>query len=775
VPYLVCQSCGFRAYSAAGHASVDECPVCATPLPRRSLGSLAPRGASAAPDSSAADRVGARLRAEIEARLGQVPRFFEPALPDPHVSSELWRQTQLEWLDSQLPATFRYAVLDALAERSPWPWAAVAGALHEVPAHATAPAERAYEGWPDPGTSEYDELLALTLQLIADGPGEDVGTRLAARLGDRRYASLVGMLTYLETCRVFAQAHPGLAAAAQTWRRSGDPHGLAVIEIDRSGSMTSFSPVVEELFGFAAPALLGRPLVDLFAPDGREAVERLIEEFGDSDGAAVREQSFRLLGRRDDGTTFEATLILANRGRDGARGAMTAIVDAPASQPRPERDEPATDTLRAQLAFEGAPIGMALVSLDAGRPGVITEVNRAMPVITGREASALIGTSISDLIEPTDADIDADLLAKLLAGEIPWYEVRKRVRRVDGEPFWGELSVSLIRHDKSHEPIYLVVQLADISERKRVEDALHTSWDRYASVFDEAPLGMGLATLDGHWVQVNDALCQTLGYAEGDLLAKQGCDLIAPDEVETVRRYLRQLVAGEVLGYHVETRAVRADGQMIWVQLSVSLIHDYNGEPAYVFAELHDISERKRLEEELEQGALLDAVTGLPSRALLFDRLEQARARLERSGSPFVVMFASVEGLEPVSARFGRERADAALTELGARMLAAVRSGDTVARYGADEFVILSEDLESEAEAGAIANRILELGRFTVGDDESPLELSLTLGLTVAANSDDAPAALVERADAAMQLAQGQGGGYQEYSAIRSTATRYRP
>jgi PAS domain S-box-containing protein/diguanylate cyclase (GGDEF)-like protein len=274
---------------------------------------------------------------------------------------------------------------------------------------------------------------------------------------------------------------------------------------------------------------------------------------------------------------------------------------------------------------------------------------------------------------------------------------------------------------------------------------------------------MGLATLDNRWLQVNEALCETLGYLEAELLSKPLSHLIVPEEMETIQRYLRQLLAGEVLGYHVETRAQRADGQIIWVQLSVSLVHDYEGAPAYVFAEIQDISERKRLEQELEQGTLLDAVTGLPSRTLLFDRLEQARARLERSGSPFVVMFAEAAGPEAVSARFGRERADAVLTELGARMVAAVRSGDTVARYSADEFVILCEDLENEEEASAIAARILDLGQFTVGDGESAVELSVTLGLTVAANDDDSPAGLVERADAAMNVAKGEGVGFQEY------------
>jgi PAS domain S-box-containing protein/diguanylate cyclase (GGDEF)-like protein len=766
IPYVVCQTCGFRAYSAAGHASVEDCPVCGTALPRRNPQSYPPSRGPIAGPMGAGDRDLGSLRAEIEERLGKVPPFFEPAFADARVRTELWRQTRVTWLDSPVPLGFRKKLLEALAVRSPWPWAAVAEMAQDLPVDEP---ERGDHGWPEPSSSAYDELVELTLCLLLDGPDEDVRTRLLALLGDQRYASLVGTLTYLETCRTFAQAHPAIAAAAgQRERRADDPHELALIEIDRSGSIISFTPVAETLFGQTYEAVARRPFTDLFGPEGRDALVRVIEEFGESPTDPVREQSFKLMGRRREGAGFEATVTVANRNRDGEAGAMTAIVEQPQPPPRSpgdggHADADADAAARAHLAFEGAAIGMALLRVEEGGPGVITEANRAMSVITGREAADLVGRSIAELADPADADLDADLLKTLLAGGIPAYEVTKRFLKASGEAFWGELNLSLIRDSDNHTPVYLVAQLADITERRRVEDALRATSDRFAGIFDDAPIGMGLATLGKRWIQVNTALCATLGYSEAELLNKCVEDLIAPEEAETIQRYLRQLLEGEVLGYHVETRAVRADGQVVWVELSVSLVHNYDGAPSYVFVEVRDISERKRLEEELEQGTLLDATTGLPSRTLLFDRLEQACARLARHGSPFVVIFVRVDALDEVTANLGPERADAVLIEVGARLLAAVRSGDTVARYAADEFVIVCEDLEANDEVRAIAERILVLGMFTVGEQESAVEISVTVGLTVAADSEDAPAALVERADAAMHAARGQGAGYQEY------------
>jgi PAS domain S-box-containing protein/diguanylate cyclase (GGDEF)-like protein len=940
VPYLVCQVCGSRSYSAASHATVEDCPVCGAPLPQRRR---TPAGGEPIRPRALPKPPAAALRAEITERLGRVPALFEPAFANSKVIRELWRQTQVEWLDSPIPAGFRQTLVDALAVRSPWPWAVVAEAIAQsverrdqpdltallaAPLPEGEPAEE-LEDWPDSGTPEYTELLALTVRLILNGPEADVSNRLLKLLGPQRYASLVELLSYLDTCRTFAQAHPDLAAAAgRSYRRTSDPHHVALLEIDQDGTIASVSPAAEELFGRPAPTLVGRPLAELATEEGG-ALDRLVAELA-ADDARLREQSLKVVARRGDGTPFDAALTVTNRSREGKRGMLTAIVDrervvgrpdhaaahwvlvslveggattlppdavlagvartlgwahmlvwrhdpeedvlrcvsvhelrgpdrppemceraaktfapgsgmvgtvfqnrAPAwvedlssveetslgsglwlpvssegevegvvellsdADTKPERAhiemfetlargaasvldpqpaaaavpataaQPADAVARARLAFEGAPVAMALVSIESGRPGAMIQVNRAMSVLTGREPSQLVGLSIDDITEPDDIVVDADLFERLLAGEIPSYEVAKRIRHADGRIIWGELSVSLVRRSVTREPLYLVVQLADVSERKRIEDALHLSRDRLASVFDEAPIGMAIASLDRRWLQVNQALCETMGYSESDLMSKRLRDLLAPDEVETIERYLRQLMAGEVLGYHVETRAVRADGEEIWIQLSVSLVHDFEGSPAYVLTEMQDISERKRLEEELEQGTLLDAATGLPSRTLLYDRLAQASARLERHGSPFVVMFVACDGFDVVARSFGRDREQAALREMSARLLAAVRAGDTVARYGDADFVVVCEDLESHDEAGAIARRVLELGQFKVGQDEAALHLGVTLGITVAASSEDSPAALVERADAAMHMARREGVRVQEYCDAR--------
>jgi PAS domain S-box-containing protein/diguanylate cyclase (GGDEF)-like protein len=949
MPYVICQHCGFRAYSAAGHASVDECPACGTQLPPRRVRGEPSHGGplSHGAVSVRVEKRGTRIRAEIERRLGHLPAFFEPALANAGVLRDLWDQTQREWLDSPVPAHFRHALLAALAAHSPWPWRAVAlesnaaseaGAAPDVERLIATPLTDVAESpstpfadWPGPGTAENDELLGLTLRLLVDGPEAVVRTRLQGLLGDARYASLLAVLTYLETCRTFAQGHPEVAAKATShYRRASDPVDVAMFELDPTGAIVSFSPAAEALFGYSADAVTGRPVAELFASEFGPALAQVVAPLVRAEQQPFRTQSLKLVGRRRDASVFEAAFTLTPGRRDGQSGAVVAVADVGRANRRADhaaayrvllgllagqatslppaavldaiaqslgwqlalvwRLDPEEGVLRcvalrgldgeptpavgeraaaafapgegmvgaayktgeaawvddlewsaadgsgepaavpgmccglwlpvasaagvvgvlellstehrapdpvllellkglaghasalvdsgtaatapgpaevlsgARLAFEGAPVGMALVSHEAHGDGVITEANRAMAVLIGREASELVGLSLRDLMEPEDAELDADLMRQLLAGRIPSYQVDKRFRRANGEVFAGELNVSLIRAYDTGRPLYVVVQLADVTDRKRAEDALLASRERLASAFDEAPTGMAITTLDGRWLQVNATLCQTLGYEEAELLSKHLVELVHPDDLHEIRRYVGQLFAGEVLGYHVETRLLRADGEPIWAQVSVSLVHDYDGAPAYVLSEVQDVTERKRLEEELEQGALHDDLTGLPSRTLLFDRLEQASMRLERTGRPFAVMFANVDGFSRVRDAFGPDHADLLVREVAARLVAAVRTGDTVGRYGRDEFVIVCEDLEDPAEAALIAGRMVELGRVSVGEGTAKTTVGVSVGLTISSDSGESEAELVDRADAAMQHAKARGLGCQEYS-----------
>jgi PAS domain S-box-containing protein len=141
----------------------------------------------------------------------------------------------------------------------------------------------------------------------------------------------------------------------------------------------------------------------------------------------------------------------------------------------------------------------------------------------------------------------------------------------------------------------------DVTERKRVEQALRESEERFRGTFESAGIGIAHSDFRGHWLRLNAKLCAILGYPRDELLNKTFRDITHPDDLPASLEHLDQLVRREVDGYTLEKRYLRKDGSVVWVDLSISVQRDAAGDPCYLIAVVQDISERKRLEVELRQ------------------------------------------------------------------------------------------------------------------------------------------------------------------------------
>lgn len=143
--------------------------------------------------------------------------------------------------------------------------------------------------------------------------------------------------------------------------------------------------------------------------------------------------------------------------------------------------------------------------------------------------------------------------------------------------------------------------MADITERKRAEEALRASEERFRTTFEKAAVGMYLCSLDGRILQVNPAFCRILGYEEAELLRRDFQSITHPDDLQCNLPRLTQLIQGEVASLFIEKRHLHKDGSFIWVHASVSVLHDYVGQPTQLLAMVQDITERKRAEEALQR------------------------------------------------------------------------------------------------------------------------------------------------------------------------------
>ena len=169
-------------------------------------------------------------------------------------------------------------------------------------------------------------------------------------------------------------------------------------------------------------------------------------------------------------------------------------------------------------------------------------------------------------------------------------------RRKDGTEFPVEISLSPLQTDDG----YLAVSaIRDITDRKRMDEALRESEERFRRVFEEGPLGLALVARDGRFLKVNSALCRMVGYSEPELIATSLAGLTHPDDRQTDVELAKQLFYGEIPFYQIPKRYVKNSGEIIWVDLTRSKIRDSAGTPLYALVMIEDITERRRADEAL--------------------------------------------------------------------------------------------------------------------------------------------------------------------------------
>jgi diguanylate cyclase (GGDEF)-like protein/PAS domain S-box-containing protein len=347
----------------------------------------------------------------------------------------------------------------------------------------------------------------------------------------------------------------------------------------------------------------------------------------------------------------------------------------------------------------------------------------------GYEASALIGIRASVLVDPDDLPAVMDRLA-LPADQFDRAEpMALRLRRADGR--WRVMEASA-RHCLDVPSIRgIVVTLRDLTEHRAQTEALRQQRDLFDAVIDHA--GALVIVTDGSGViqRYNRACEELTGVPASRVLGQHFWDvLVAPDEVDRIREiFLSNRPSPPSQQLQLAVRWVTAAGSERMIDWVSTVVVDERGSVSFVVSTGRDVTRQRETEEELAHRALHDPLTGLPNRTLLLDRLSTALRRAMRNAGRVVVLFCDLDGFKRVNDTFGHSVGDTVLVEVSARLEAACRAEDTVARIGGDEFVVLVEGLEGVEGAEKLVDRI----RVTLSDpievDGKRAELSVSVGV----------------------------------------------
>jgi len=270
--------------------------------------------------------------------------------------------------------------------------------------------------------------------------------------------------------------------------------------------------------------------------------------------------------------------------------------------------------------------------------------------------------------------------------------------------------------------------------------------------------------VNGQCLYISPSIERVLGYTQESWIADGGLwdRLLHPDDADRViTNETECATSGEALVQ--EYRISRADGRVVWIRDEMTVVRgDDEQQTPLFFGVFLDVSDRKRMEAELERLALYDSLTGLPNRALFSDRLTHAIERRGRTHAT-AVYFLDVDRFKRINDSLGHRAGDEVLREVATRIQRTIRPEDTVARFGGDEFTVLCEAVGGVLEAVGVADRLQRELAEPVYAGGAELRLSASIGIAISEPGDDmSTSRLVEDADAAMYRAKERGGARTE-------------
>jgi diguanylate cyclase (GGDEF)-like protein/PAS domain S-box-containing protein len=434
--------------------------------------------------------------------------------------------------------------------------------------------------------------------------------------------------------------------------------------------------------------------------------------------------------------------------------------DGGTDEPRHDSGTPGEDDRWLRSVVENSSENVTIVDPD----GTLRYASPAFGRMLGYAPEEVVGKmNVLDYVHPDDLPHVLEETEKALSeGGVATNRTEYRFRHKDGSWRWVESAGTYLLDDPHVKGV--VVQTRDITERKRTEEALREAEERFRRSFDDAAIGMALVGTDGRFLRTNRSLCDMLGYREVELLGKTFQDITHPDDLDADLDQRRRTLLGEVRTYQMEKRYFHKEGQVVWVLLSVSLVHDEEGEPLYFVSQVQDISERKVLEERLQHMAFHDSLTDLPNRQLFMDRLGQALRRTRRRHKRIAVLFMDLDGFKVVNDSLGHEVGDLLLTVVAQRLRRCLRPEDTLARFGGDEFVVLIEALDDPAQAVQVAERITEELRRPFIMEGRDLYVLASIGISLGDARTHDPDDLLREADTAMYRAKDEGGDFRVFN-----------
>ena len=401
--------------------------------------------------------------------------------------------------------------------------------------------------------------------------------------------------------------------------------------------------------------------------------------------------------------------------------------------------------------------------------GIYQACNAAFEHHFGHTAAQIIGKS--------DAHFPGNEVALRLArtdqstlfsGQMASFEEELPIRSAEGAAAGGTFEIIKTPMRNALGDIIAELGMArNITDRKRSENQLRDVSEQFELALISAELGVWAQTMEAEKsmrFEMDSRARAILGLRAQDLQhSSSWTQWVHPDDLPQALQEMHRHLTHQTLFFEAEYRAQHHDGRWLWLSSRGKVVQSSpSGEPMRVVGTLMDITARKGAEEAIRQMAFQDALTGLPNRRLLVDRLQQALLTSERQKRFGALLFLDLDKFKHLNDTLGHEVGDQLLQQVAQRILTNVRAVDTVARIGGDEFVVLIADLSESADDAKLHATMV--GQKILSALNEPYDLgphrhtsTPSMGATLFCGAEKGPADVLRQADMAMYEAKAKG------------------
>ena len=378
---------------------------------------------------------------------------------------------------------------------------------------------------------------------------------------------------------------------------------------------------------------------------------------------------------------------------------------------------------RFRFIFENAPEGIFQMSPE----GRLLSANPASAHMLGYGSSEDMLSSVVNVGKQLYVNSeDRFRVTKLVAErgivkgfEVPFY-------RKDGTTIWISLYAQAVRDEDGN--LFYQWTMENITERVKMERALRESEEKYRNILENIEEGYYEVDLAGNFTLFNSSMLKILGYPEEEMKGMNNRRYMSRETARKVFAAYNEVYRTGIASKNVEWELTRKDGNKAFVETSVSLTRDSKGQPIGFQGIMHDITDRKRMEEEIISLSITDHLTSLYNRRGFMTLAEQQMKIAERTKAGFLLLFADLDKMKWINDNLGHEKGDKALMDVASILKGVFRKSDIIARIGGDEFAVLGIGT-SMKDGKALGSRLQHKIYIHNAAEKRDYQISLSVGM----------------------------------------------